>query len=65
MEINETILYELMQFVVGNRGSREGNPYGKPAVKEMLKEIARQRGFKNVDANYFDALDNWPTEARL
>ncbi len=56
--LSESTLKELMQWVVGNRGSKSGNPYCVPEVRNMLIEIAEHRG--RFDASsYFDALEKW------
>ncbi len=62
MKIPDKVLYDLLQWCVGNRGSKQGNPYCVPEMKEMLKAIARERGFADIDRNYFDAIDGFNPE---
>ncbi len=59
MEIPDSVLYELLQWCVGNRGSKSCNPYTVPQIKEALRAVALHRGFKDVEKNYYDALDKW------
>lgn len=47
-----TQLMELTQYTLGNRESRQGNPYTKPSVQAALKTIAKFRG----KDDFFDAL---------
>ncbi len=56
--VSEDTLKELMQWVIGNRGSKHGNSYCVPEVRNMLIEIAEHRGRFNADS-YFDALEKW------
>jgi hypothetical protein len=62
MQIDDRILYNLLQWAVGNRGPKTGNPYLIPEVRDTLKAIAHARRFKDVESNYFDALDKWIPE---
>ena len=59
MQIDDKVLFDLMQWVAGNRGSKHGNPYCVPEVRETLKAIAVERGFKDIDNNFYDALTGW------
>ncbi len=43
-------LASLLEWAKGNRGTREGNPYGKPEVKDGLKTLAHITG----DSDYLD-----------
>lgn len=54
-------LGNLLQWAVGNRGSKEGNPYGIPEIKAALQTLAKARGwsYENIKANYYDAADNY------
>jgi hypothetical protein len=61
MEIPDRVLYDLLKWVTG--GNRTGNPYTKPEIEAALRAIAKARGFKDVDKNWYDALDNWMPEA--
>lgn len=59
MEIDNKPLYDLLQWAIGNRGSKSSNPYSVPEVKAVLKAIAVERKFHSPNTNYFDALDGW------
>ena len=37
-------LSELNEYATGNRGSNEGNPYGKPQVRAACRILAAERG---------------------
>ena len=56
--VSENTLRELMQWAIGNRGSKHTNPYTVPEVRAMLIEIAEHRGRYGADS-YLDALDKW------
>lgn len=62
MQIDDKVLYELLQWAVGNRGPKTGNPYCVPEVKAVLRAIAVHRGFKHPEHSYFDAMDKWVNE---
>lgn len=47
-------LMELTQYTLGNRESREGNPYCRPSVQAALKTIAKYRG----KDDFLNALDD-------
>lgn len=52
-------LANLLEFVKGNRGPKQGNPYGIPEVKEALKHLAKLEGtvdYLNVDTR---KLSGW------
>lgn len=41
-------------------GKFRGNPYCSDEVKAVLRQIARERGYKDIDANWYDALSGLP-----
>lgn len=52
-------LANLLEFVKGNRGPKQGNPYGIPEVEEALKHLAKLEGisdYLNVDTR---KLSGW------
>lgn len=53
MQIDDQIIYDLMEWVAGNRGGRQGNPYCVPEVTAMLKAMAAQLEIRRdwLDAN--------------
>ena len=44
-------LCEVLEWAKGNRGSKSGNPYMIPEIKEALKHLAELQGIKD----YLDA----------
>ena len=56
--VSESTLRELIQWAIGNRGSKHTNPYLVPEVRAMLIEIAEHRGRFSADS-WYDALVNW------
>ena len=56
--VSEDTLKELMQWAIGNRGSKHTNPYTVPEVRNMLVEIAEHRGRFNANS-WIDALEKW------
>ena len=56
--VSENTLRELIQWAIGNRGSKHTNPYLVPEVRAMLIEIAEHRGRFSADS-WYDALVNW------
>lgn len=51
------VVNDLMEWIYGNRGGREGNPYCVPEVKDMLKAIAKERGLD--ESQYLNATNHW------
>lgn len=37
-------LQDLLEYAVGNRGTREGNPYGHPEIRQAMKLLAKKQG---------------------
>lgn len=56
--VYEDTLRGVMQWAIGNRGSKHTNPYLVPEVRAMLIEIAEHRGRFKADS-WYDALVNW------
>ena len=54
-------LGNLIQWAVGNRGTKTGNPYGIPEIRAALETLAKARGwsYESIKANYYDAADNY------
>lgn len=57
-------LGNLVQFCVGNRGSREGNPYCKPEVKAALDALfyAANERDPHTSTESLDSADAWRIE---
>ena len=52
MTIDDKVLSDLLEWIIGNRGSKHGNPYGVPEVKALLKAIAHELNIKDyLDVN--------------
>lgn len=45
------VLCDVLEWAKGNRGIKNGNPYGIPEIKAALKHLAELQGIKN----YLDA----------
>jgi hypothetical protein len=60
-------LGNLLQWAIGNRGSRDGNPYHFPEVKAALRALATAKGWdeEQIAKNYFDAADEYRTKTGL
>lgn len=41
------VLANLVEWALGNRGSRDGNPYMQPPVQEAMKYLAKATGVKD------------------
>jgi hypothetical protein len=50
-------LHELVRYATGNRGSKEGNPYGKKEIENALRVLAKERGFNDIDRTWYDGAD--------
>lgn len=48
-------LYHLLEWATGNRGSKSGNPYGIPEVRQALEALNRSHGAEN--ASYLNAKE--------
>lgn len=44
-------LSNVLEWAKGNRGSRQGNPYTVPEIKEALKFLAKLDGVDYLDVN--------------
>jgi hypothetical protein len=54
-------LGNLVQYAVGNRGSRDGNPYSKTEVKRALEALAYDVSGSYPDETPLDAADSYKT----
>jgi hypothetical protein len=43
----DKVLCDLLEWAKGNRGSKQGNPYAIPEVKQALQYLAAKQGRKD------------------
>ncbi len=57
----ESALGNLIQWAIGNRGGKDGNPYCVPEVREALKTLAQAKGWTEaqIKRGYYDAADEY------
>lgn len=54
-------LGNLIQWAIGNRGPKAGNPYGIPEIEAALKTLGKAQGwtYGRIMESYYDAADNY------